>query len=237
MKIAIVDDDERIYERLSGYMRELLGGSVIIHGFSSGEEFLSSFKCGAFDIVFLDIFMEQLTGMDVAREIRKTDKAVEIVFSTTSNEYASESYEVNACYYLHKPFGIERVRAMLERINAAELEARLTVKLPDGGSAVLRDIIYADFADHKVTLHLKDGINQTVRAPFAEIEALLCAYPYFISPSKGIIINFHEVKCQNDGTLTMNGGSIVPISRRKAKEVAEAYSSFRFEKLRKGEKS
>ena len=44
-----------------------------------------------------------------------------------------------------------------------------------GGSAALRDIIYADFADRKVTLHLKDGINQTVRAPLAEIEALLYA--------------------------------------------------------------
>lgn len=44
-----------------------------------------------------------------------------------------------------------------------------------GGSAALRDIIYADFQDRKVTLHFKNGINQTVRATLAEIEALLCA--------------------------------------------------------------
>lgn len=46
--------------------------------------------------------MDKLTGVDVARKIRERDSNVKIVFSTTSNEFASESYEVNACYYLRK---------------------------------------------------------------------------------------------------------------------------------------
>lgn len=66
--------------------------------------------------------MDKLTGMEVAREIRKTDNNVKIVFSTSGNEFASESYEVNARYYLHKPFGIERVKAMLDRIDITGLE-------------------------------------------------------------------------------------------------------------------
>ena len=84
-----------------------------------------------------------------------------------------------------------------------------------------------------MTLHCKRGGDVAVRASFAEIEALLCTYPYFFCPSKGLLINFYEVTAQNMDTFTMSDGTRVPISRRKAKEVAEAYSSFRFDLLRK----
>ncbi len=79
-------------------------------------------------------------------KIRERDSNVKIVFSTTSNEFASESYEVNACYYLRKkPFGRDKVKVMLDRLNLTEIEKMRTVKLPDGTSAILRNIIYVDF--------------------------------------------------------------------------------------------
>lgn len=236
MKIAIVDNDKRVFERLNGFLNELLGSSAEISYFESGEKFLSTWKKGSFDLVILDIFMLGLNGMEVAREIRKTDREIRLVFATTSNEFASESYEVNACYYLHKPFGRDRVKSMLDRLNLAEMEQMRTVKLPDGTSAVLRNIIYADFASHCVTLHCKRGGDIAVRSSFSEIEPILCAYPYFFSPSKGIIVNFYEVETQTGDTFEMSDGHLVPISRRKSKEVIEAYSSFRFELLRKGER-
>lgn len=74
--------------------------------------------------------MDKLTGVDVARKIRERDSNVKIVFSTTSNEFASESYEVNACYYLRKPFGRDKVKVMLDRLNLTEIEKMRTVKLP-----------------------------------------------------------------------------------------------------------
>lgn len=234
MRIAIVDDDIRMYEQLKSYFDELLGSSAELTYFPSGEDFLHSWQPGTFELIVLDIFMEKLTGMDAAAEIRKSDSDVRLVFCTASNEFASESYEVNACYYLRKPFGKERVKAMLDRIDLAQIEKERTIQLPDGKSAVLRDIIYADYSSHCTVLHCKYGRNITVRANFSEIEALLCAYPYFFSPSKGLIVNFHEVTAQNADTFTVSDGSLIPISRRKAKEVTDAYSSFLFDKLRKG---
>ena len=236
MKIAIVDDDIRMYTRLQAYFSELLGVAAGLTYFQSGETFLQAWQPGAFELIVLDIFMEKLTGMDVAREIRKTDSDVRLVFCTTSNEFASESYEVNACYYLHKPFDRDRVKAMLDRIDLAQIEKKRTVQLPDGKIVLLHDIIYADYAAHYTTLHCKYGKNIILRANLSEIEALLCAYPYFYAPSKGLIVNFHEVAAQNADTFTMSNGRILPISRRKAKEVTDAYSSFLFEQLRKGGK-
>lgn len=237
MKIAIVEDDLQMYERLQTYLSELLGSSAECIYFPNGESFLEIWHSGAFELIILDIFMDGLTGMDVAKEIRKVDQKVYLAFSTTSNEFACESYEVNACYYLHKPFGKEQVRAMLDRIDLVQLENLRTVQLPDGTNIVLRDIIYVDYAAHCTTLHCKYGRSISVRSNFSEIENLLSPYPYFCLSTKGVIVNFYEVAGLNADTFTMLDGSRLPISRRKAKDVKETYSSFLFAQLRKGEKS
>ena len=104
MRIAIVDDDAQMRTRLRDCLNDLLGNSAGIAAFPSGEDFLAGWEAGRFDVILLDIFMESLTGMDVARKIRETDGQVKLVFCTTSNEFASESYEVNACYYLLSRF-------------------------------------------------------------------------------------------------------------------------------------
>ena len=237
MRIAVVDDDVRMQQQLKSYLSEFLGEAAQVSCFSGGEEFLAQWQPEKFDLILLDIFMGELTGMDVAREIRKSDKAVKLAFSTSSNEFASESYEVNACYYLRKPVDREGIKILLDRMDMAELERMRTVKLPDGTAVRLRSIAYADCAAHCVTLHGRDGHDSVVRASFSEVEELLCAYPYFFSPTKGVIVNFYEVAQQNKDTFTLRSGACIPISRRKAPEVMEAYFSFLFEQLRKGGES
>lgn len=234
MKIAIVDDDRLLFKTLSSYLTELLGSSVKIFYFQNGEEFLAAKAPEEFDLLILDIFMGKLNGVEVAKKVRQSNRTVKIVFCTTSNEFASESYEVNACYYLLKPFTRAGVKAMLDRLDLAALEQLRTVRLPDGTDLVLRSIIYADCAAHRVQLHCKQQKVLTLRAPFAEIEQLLCAYPYFFSPTKGVIINFYEVTARTGNLFTLSCNANIPISRRKAKEVLEAYSAFRFKQLRKG---
>lgn len=96
MRIAIVDDDIQMCEQLRTLLNEFLGDSSEISDYRSGEEFLTAWETADFDLIILDIFMDKLTGVDVARKIRERDSNVKIVFSTTSNEFASESYEVNA---------------------------------------------------------------------------------------------------------------------------------------------
>lgn len=235
MRIAFVDDDPNELNILRTYFHDLTDSSATsIDEFSSGEAFLSHWTTGLYDLVVLDIFMGNLTGVDVARKIRETDSNVRLVFCTTSNEFASESYEVSACYYLHKPYTEANVKSMLDRLNLAELELTRSLSLPDGQTVILRDIIYADYTSHRMIFHCKKCGEIASRLSFAEIEPKLCAYPYFYSPSRGIIVNFYEVSAQKDDTFIMSDGAYLPISRRKAKDVTNAYSSFRFQQLRKG---
>ncbi len=233
LKIAIVDDDEAMHAELRSALCAFLGDTPVFADFTCGENFLQSFTKGAYDLILLDIFMGRMTGVEVAREVRGKDADVRIVFGTTSNEFASESYEVGACYYLQKPFRREAIRAMLDRLNLHEMEKLRTVTLPGDVTVPLADILYADFAAHKVTLHCRGGRDVAVRAPYSKIEPILCANPTFFSPCKGVVVNFLAVSAQENGTFILCDGARVPISRRRAKEVTEAYSSFLFDRMRK----
>ena len=153
MRIALVDDCLDDLSIMHQFLAEALDTDSVITEFHNGEDFLQHWSADTFDLIVLDIYMEQLTGIETARGIRETDPNVCLVFASTSNEFASESYEVNACYYLHKPFLKQQVLAMLDRIGQQSLEVSRTVLLPNGEKVLLRSIIYADYASHRVTLH------------------------------------------------------------------------------------
>ena len=140
--------------------------------------------------------MGGILGIDVARKVRESDNDVRLVFCTTSNEFASESYEVNAHYYLHKPFTEKSIKLMLDRLG-------------------------------------KRGENIVARVLHSEVESLLCENSYFCCCTKGVVVNFHEIKSQNGNDFVMTNGDILPISRRRSKDVIDAYTKFKFDQLRK----
>lgn len=104
MRIAIVDDlkTERalLKERLSQQLA-LRGVEADILGFESGEAFLAAEKERRFSAAFLDIYMEGLSGMDAAKELRKTDTDCLLIFTTTSTDHALEGFQVRALHYRH----------------------------------------------------------------------------------------------------------------------------------------
>ena len=86
--------------------------------------------------------MKDISGVDIARKIRMTDNNVQLAFCTNSNSFASESYEVNAQYYLLKPFSEKNIQNMLSRIIPVTGSNQTSVILPDGQEILLRNIIF-----------------------------------------------------------------------------------------------
>lgn len=237
VRIALIDDESAQIETLSKLVTAELSKSGYpnckIDAFDSGEDFLSSWQAGTYDIIFLDIFMAKLTGVETAHRIREADHTVRLVFCTASNEFASESYEVNAQYYLHKPVTQEAIAAMLRRLNLEALEKSKTVTLPDGHPVLIRRILYTDYFNHVVTLYIKEEEPHRLRISQTALEALLLPYEYFFSPVKGIIINFHEITKMTDEDFILSNGKTIHITRRKYKEAKDAYTRFRFDKMRR----
>ena len=237
MKIALIDDDSAQIRELSEILQKTLEtiGYITenISAFDSGEVFLSDWKSGRYDLILIDIFMKGISGVEVARRIRETDSEVWLVFCTTSNEFASESYEVNAQYYLHKPITEEKIVAMFQRLNPEIIANNQSVILPDQRTIKLRQILYTNYFNHVVTFYLKNGESCHVRISQAEAEKLLLVYEFFFSPIKGIIINFYEVEQLVENTFILSNKKTIPITRRKYKEAKNAYNQFHFNKMRK----
>ena len=89
--------------------------------------------------------MKELTGIDTAKKLRQIDKVAKIIFITTSNEFASESYEVQAHDYLIKPFNKARMLKTMERIFEDEKNNKKILDLPDGQIIPIDSLIYNFF--------------------------------------------------------------------------------------------
>lgn len=233
MRVALVDDTQEERQILSVILDEELPQADVFT-FTDGEIFLKDWENNTYDLILLDIYMDEMLGVDVARKVRETDLDVRIVFCTTSNEFASESYEVGANYYLQKPVSINSFQRMLKMIRLDDYELNRFITLPDGQKIVLRNITYTEYYNHSIIIHSKKRADLQTRMSQTEWESLLSEYNFFYSCSKGLVVNFYEVEKVEDNLFLLKNGAQVPISRRKAKDALESYAHFRFEEMRKG---
>lgn len=236
MKVAFVDNNRQDMDNLTSSITKYSNESFDITSYdtySNGESFLSEFYANKYDIVFLDIFMDTLSGVDVAFEIRKSDQNVKIVFCTTSNEFATESYQVDAFYYLVKPFSDRSIKQLIHKLSSLDFELSQFIRISDNIKIYPRNIIYTEYENHKIIIHQKDGNNLCIRMPQHQWEKLICNYSYIVNCFKGIIVNLYEVESKTDNSFSMSNGETLPISRRNIKEMNTIYSDFLFQKLRK----
>ncbi len=234
MKIALVDDDQEMARRLVAHLSTALTKRGIrdhqIRCFHGSTDFFESWRSGIYDIILLDIYMDEMNGVDIARRIRQSDENVVLVFCTSSNEFAVQSYEVNARYYLQKPVSQEKIEQMLARIDLARIESARSIVLPNGFRILLRRLIYTNYANHVVTFHLHGQDPHSIYISQAQVEQML-DLPGFYTANKGSIVNFAMVKRINAEGFLMKNGELVPIARRRFKDAQEAYTRFHFQSL------
>lgn len=232
MRITIVEDLMKDRENLLNRITEEFSNAGVpierLHFFISGEQLCRSYCPGTYDLIFLNI---EMTGIETARKIRAIDPDVKLVFCTTSNEFARECYELNIDYYLHKPFTTKDIQRMCRRIYLSNVEAARYIMLPDGQKLLLHNFIFSEYYNHVITISTKLGENIKTRMSQTDLVAFLCTYPQFVPCSKGMIVNLNEIEKMEGNTIKMSNQILVQISRRKVKEVHEAYADFSFTQL------
>ena len=235
MRIGIVDDAAEDRKLIRREMDRCLEGSGMESAeyteFDSGESLLAVYQEGMFDLLFLDVFMGDITGTETGIAIRKLDRHVKIIFITSSNDFASESYRAKASYYLLKPHTYAQFHEMFPELALTpDLGTPGSfLALPDGTRIAYGDIVYTDYHNHYVYFHCSSTAE--VRRAYMsqnEIEGLLCSRPGFISCSRGIIVNFDKIRRFTDSVLSMQNGDTVPVSRRRLREVKDAYAEYVF---------
>lgn len=236
MRTAIIDDrsDDResLYRELDTVLREKGYRVDAIDLFESGEQFLNAFDTGKYDLLFFDIYMEGINGIEAAAAVRRTDRSVKVVFVTTSNDFAAESYSLRADYYLLKPFVHEDIVKAIDIINLEDYEMQRVVRLPDDSTCLLHDILYSEYYNHRIILYLKNGRKKKIRASQAQIEEILCANDSFLTCTKGIIVNLEYVNRIDESTVFLKEGYQVPVSRRRLADIRKAHAAYLFRQVR-----
>ena len=119
MNIAILDDSKedlrQVKSVISSYY-ESQNTSADIHLYSSAEAFFTKYIPGFYDLIIMDIYMGSMTGMDAARKLREARDTAALIFISSSDSFAVESYDVQASYYLLKPFDPEKLCRILSTI-------------------------------------------------------------------------------------------------------------------------
>jgi len=236
MRIAIADDSREDSNHLSrelmNCLKEMGYDQEAPEVYESGEKLLAVFSPGQYDLIFLDIYMDKLTGIETAREIRQKDPVVRIAFITSSNEHAAESYEVKADYYLLKPYNTAAVRNMLHNIDLTKYERERYLVFPDDSKFRLHDILYTEYCNHKVVIHLADGSEHGVWTSQAETEKLLCSRGEFAVCTKGIIVNLEAIVSIEEDAVRLKNGAFVPNSRGRRAELKQLHAEYLFRNLR-----
>lgn len=199
MYIAICEDDRNYNNLTKKQIQEYLNTKNInyhISVYEDGESLIAACQEGAyFDLIFLDIYMGMLNGLEVARELRKQKVSSAIIFLTTSRDFAVESYEVAAFSYLVKPVEEKLLVQVMERF----LTEYQPVKVDLGGIVFsLVDLVYAESANKKTTLHFRDKSTRSTSLTFHESVDKL-SFPNFLQCHRCYMVNLNHVRKIGDG--------------------------------------
>lgn len=233
MRIAIIDDQQDDRVDLSNVLIPFLQNfdfDTELSEFNSGEDFLRSFEPDQFDICFLDIYMNGINGMDVAKIIAKEDPECFIVFLTTSPDFMAQGYDVRAWRYLLKPLTKETLsKALMPCIEKIVLNKRfLTIKVENTDVNVsFSKLYYITVVGRNVELHLKnDYITLSSKISFSEISKPLLSDFRFVLCDKGTVVNLLQIKSIDNQTILMKNGQNVYVSRRKLPDMKKAFLNY-----------
>lgn len=201
---------------------------VAVELFGDGDALIKAHTKKPFDIILLDIVMPLLNGIEVAKEIREEDKAVKIVFLTTSPDFAVESYTVKASNYLLKPVNPTSLFTCLEELvkQIQNTEKYISIKNFDVIHRVrLSDIEYVEADNKHAVLVCKDGRRFPSQEPLYAYEDKLQLKDGFFKCHRSYIVNVHCVGSFSHKEIRLQSGRRVPISRRSQKDFEDAYFS------------
>lgn len=229
VNIAILEDDagdeaslEQSLQRYAQEQQELFS----IRTFSDPAVFLQN-SPSAFDLIFLDIDLPTMTGMELARQIRRQDSLVTLVFVTNLEKYAVSGYSVGAFDFVVKPINYYRFSSMLRRAlrSIAARQPRELVIQTSGGITRLNvtQLYYVEIRDHLLIYHTV-GENLTAWGKMSDVEAQLAPFD-FARCNTSHLVNLRFVDSV-EGSDVLVAGTRLPISQRRRKAFYSAVTSY-----------
>ena len=215
-QIAICDDSDKD----AAFVQEILTQwaqdrqiEILARRFPSAESFLFKYEENKeYDILLLDIEMGQMDGVTMAKQVRKDNEAVQIIFITGYSDYIAEGYEVAALHYLMKPVNREKLFTVLDRALDKRKQQERYLNLELSGEMVripFYDIRYLDVRQNYVTVHAKE--DYTVKRPLGEFEKELDQR--FCRVGRAMILNLKYIQRVTKTEVRLSDGTVLPLPR------------------------
>ena len=224
-KIAVCDDNPADADYVADIIRRWAQACAVlmeIERFPSAEAFWFQYEENrCYDILFLDIEMGELSGVDLAKRVRRGNDAVQIVFITGYPDFIAEGYEVSALHYLMKPVSYEKLCGVLDKAvtNLAKAEKRLCVTYDRRMDFVpLSRILYIEAQRQWVLIHTFDEIYR-MKKSLAETGNEL--NEYFFKCQRSYLVNLWHVTQIRSSCVVLKNGEEVPISRGMAEKIGK----------------
>lgn len=228
IKIAICDDEEiylKNYSDMISRIKKIYGYDIEVLKFYSGEELINTLtvKNTNIDIIFLDIIMKGIDGIETAKRIRELNITSEIIFLTNSKEYALEGYEVKAFNYI-----IKNSNNMEDKIKEAikysyeKLDEYFIVSNQSGIEKIrLNQIVYIESNKRKIVINTLNGKYEMYEKLDDSYQTL--KYKGFLKCHRSYIINQDFIKKIESKDIVTSTGERVPISRSKIEEIKYSF--------------
>ncbi len=233
-KILIYDDDLEELTQLSELLESLLSKRHIqadVQGVSTQQDFHNYLAQEEPDVVFLDIYLDdEAMGTELAKELRESKHNFSLIFVSTSNSHAWESYAVGADYYLLKPVTEASLGAALDKLEVFHPTQLITI---DTGRRYLSfnidKIVAIEIRDKLCYIHTVSGIVQEY-CPLYTFEELL-QHDCFLKVNRSVIINMHYVEGLEEDTFVMPDGLRAVVRSREQKQMRALYLDWTFKNL------
>lgn len=234
MNIAICDDRidelEKIKQAVSEYEKAHPEMFFSVRCFLNPLDMLEDVsQNGVPDIALLDICMPGVLGTEIAKELRdRGGDSTDIIFLTTSSDFAVEAFALHVCDYLTKPFTKERLADTLDRV-IEKRNKRFFVPVMSGREIYridLYQVLYTESKNHSVEIHLKSGKSIKTHTTLADIKNLFGEAKGFISVGASYIVNLRCVQSILQTELVMINGQTIPVPRRLKNDIKEQYFEF-----------
>jgi DNA-binding LytR/AlgR family response regulator len=243
MKIIVCDDNTQdrgiINSHIKKYFKEN-SCPVDITAYAAAELFLKDWNenklnpSATVKIAFLDIYMPGISGIELAKEIRKTDEGMVIIFTTSSVDHGLDGYSVKALQYLVKPVAYSEVEDILNECMARFAESLRYIEVMSERLAVkilLKDILFIETFDHDCLFHTAENQIKS-RLTLDEIQRQLDGST-FLKTHRSYIVNMRYIKSISENDFVLTNGTMIPIRRNDRLAVKQAYMDYLFE-LRRG---
>lgn len=233
-KLAICDDDVEFRRTLEKYVCDFFSdkeSEYFVRTFDNPSLLAESIEGGfKYDLIFLDILFGDENGMFYAKELRGLDKKTEIIFITTTKEYAIESYDVDPLYYIMKPLDGEKLDAALERFIDKHMPRSFCFGAGNGMIKLhLDEILFFEVYGHRLTIHKTDGTKVCFHGSLKDIQSKL-PNSDFIRPHRSYIVNMNFISEIARFDIKMSNGALVPISKALFGDIQHKFLNFLDEK-------